>query len=523
MTASGKRKRRILLSMPPTRFQEAVVVRRVSTLDGYAMMWWMAPAPALMVAGEVALGAPGWCYLVNGLQALHLTAELATQHGLTHLGGRPWPLARWLNSISMASWGRLVRVTVPGVLAGAAWIAAVFGVLAAGLPPAGDSGWTLAAWLGGVLYPTLGLRLFTNEATLDTNLRSAPVYAWGHRLAGPFGAAGCLAALAWAHFGRGLGTPESLPGLILVCLLPLVIGQETTLVDRLLHAAEVEHQERLTAAEKRLARLAAETSGRLGALALGELIHLAHDAAEPQFQPRGEFQPSAAGKGSGTCPPLGNEIADAIAALRDAPDLVAILPELTASGSLPTPAAEALLRAALTGWPGQSAAQTSGRELGIWEAERCMRLTRQMVVWLTELDLRTTDQLAVRLAARDDAARLTFELDVRLDAVKLSALAARLAAATRPGGGRVTIPPAARPTLAVEWNGRRGAHPSDIDSAAGTQGPGPGSTEEETASAPDGIGQQLRGDRPGRPPRKPAKPEPQAGDQAGEAGDGRHG
>ncbi|MDR2347393.1 MAG: hypothetical protein LBD90_01980, partial [Bifidobacteriaceae bacterium] len=47
---------RALLARPPTPFQEAVAVRRVAAIDGYAMIGWLAPAFAAMVAGEVALG-----------------------------------------------------------------------------------------------------------------------------------------------------------------------------------------------------------------------------------------------------------------------------------------------------------------------------------------------------------------------------------------------------------------------------------------------------------------------------------
>jgi hypothetical protein len=322
----------------------------------------------------------------------------------------------------------------------------------------------LAVWLSGVVYCLLGLRMFTNEATLDASRRSARMYAWAHRLVGVFGTAACLAALAWAHLGRGLGTSQSLPGLIVASLLPLVIGQETLLVNRLLRAAELEHAERLATAQQQLANLAAETSGRLGGLALGELIHLAHDA-----DARAVRSTPAPGDNLERSQSSTFEFGDAVAALRDAPDLIAALPRLTPAGEVPPETLDGLLNSALAGWPGTHSVRVSGRDFGLSEAEWCMRLTRQLVTWLAEGHAPGLGALVVDLEGQADAARLEFQLDLPISERQARALADRLGTAARPAGQLELI--SGKPTtLTVTWGSPDGALANSNETGADAEG-----------------------------------------------------
>jgi hypothetical protein len=391
---------------------------------------------------------------------------LATQNGLRRLGRPAWRVSRWLNAISMASWGKSFRVTVPGTLSQLTMIGLVAGVLAAGLPPNGQAGWTLATWTAGVVYGMLVIRSFTNEVTIGTSAASERWYGWAHRLAGVGAAASYVAALAVAHFGRGLGQPSALPGLLLASLLPLLLGLETTRVDRAMHAADLEHAEQLAAAQARLARLAGEAAGRLGSVAVSELIQLSHDAVRPLPDPH---------------------VAGAVAALRDAPDLLAALPKLSAAGTVEPARAAELLQAALAGWPGAGSTSASGRALSLWEAELCMRVTRLLVMWLADREPAPTDRLTVCLEARPaepangaaaatgrppqsgpapgavakaeprrpaaapGAVRLVYELEARLSAVKFNALVSRLTAAVGPTGGEVAISPVGAAAIAINW------------------------------------------------------------------------
>jgi hypothetical protein len=404
------------------------------------MFAWIGPAVAAMIAAEVFARVPWWCYLINVAQVIHVAAEMITQQGLDSATRRPWRIARWLNNISMDSWDKGFRLTVPGVMAQVAMFGTVIGILAFGFPAHAPPPLTLVTWAAACTYCCLTLRLFVHEPTVNEHGRSLRVYFWVRRLVGLQIALWFGAALAIAHFVRGLGTasgPASatdttlMVALALICAAPLAMGFEGGVMHRTLISANNEHIERLAVALRRQASLASQITSRLDGEAQALLISQMSDAVKPA---------DAA------------NLAEAVASLRNASDLVQAIHKLTPSAAIPPERMARLLRVILTEWPGTSTVTVEGDDIGLWQGELAMRTTRLLISALAARNPAPEDALDVSLTAGADIV-LTYGLHVDIAPEPLDTFACHLDRSATETGAQVVWEQGETITLRLTWPG----------------------------------------------------------------------
>jgi hypothetical protein len=379
----------------------------------------------LMVVGEAVGSAPWWCYVINAVQAVHVSVELLTQRGLMGRGRNVWAPARWLNEISMGSWSRPVRVTAAGLVGVLAWAGVLAGVLALGLPPGTSAAATALTWGGAGLYGLAATRIFGNEITRSLDPSTVRFDAWAHRLFGPFNSALLLGALAFDALARGALDADKAWLAGALALLPALGALERVRVDRVLHAAQLEMEERLAQAKDLTAGADATAAGRLTGVALAQLALL----------PDG-----ALGVGPGA--------AGAVAALKNANAIIALVKGEDTSALRAELVAD-LLRAALQEWPHASAVEAPSGPMDLWRLEPCMRLTRRIVDALADGPDRRMD--LVVLLGEDT------ELECRIDPPATEAETARLAAlaseAAEVAGGQLTLVGRPARLVRLTWPG----------------------------------------------------------------------
>lgn len=336
---------------------EQVIIRRELLHDGIrASITRLCLATALFVGLANLPASPWWVFIAAVFPLVQGLAEILSHLDLQRSGA---PRRAWVRAISAttrSAWNRGRIVNATGIWGLITVLVLAVGVLGWVAPAQGPVWALVTVWLATVLYAMSGTRSVLSDAPFARRsprqrTRWAKVGSrWG---AGPALAGFSIGLLAFVQARRGPFPADALPALVLVCLLPVLMRAELSMVDRILRAADEEHA--LVSAELR--RSVAETARDTVAPVAASARHALRDTDAPTARSASE-------------------------ALQNLPLLVEALaanPGRATLDGLPVEAVQRALMVATAEYAGLVVLDITADRLTTDELDTCLRIVRQVL------------------------------------------------------------------------------------------------------------------------------------------------
>lgn len=339
---------------------EQVIIRRELLHDGVrASITRLCLATALFVGLASLPASPWWVFLAAVFPLVHGSAEILSHLDLQRSGAPRRVWVRAISATTRGAWDRGRFVNATGVWGLFTVVVLTLGVLGLVAPAQGPVWALVTVWLATVLYAMSGSRSVLSDAPFarrSPRLRARWTKVGARWGAGPALAGFFIGLLAFVQARRGPFPADALPALVLVCLLPVLMRAELSMVDRILRAADEEHA--LVSAELR--RSVAETARDT----------VAPVAASARYALRDMDAPTAR---------------SASEALQNLPLLVEALaanPGRARVDGLPVEAVERALSVATAEYAGLVDLDITAHRLTTDELDTCLRIVRQVLASL---------------------------------------------------------------------------------------------------------------------------------------------